>query len=157
LLLKTIVAGQEKEDTSAWAAISTPTWRISPLQHPGQQWSGSPSISSIDSTANRLDVHKETVVACLRQGVKQVRVFATTMAGLIALSEPQSINIRRDNSVRRTVAWTPRPHDSQLELSGRRPIAADNKHGTKSDSRTECEIHRARPLIVHVTGLKSRK
>ena len=39
-----------------------------------------------------LDVHKETVVACLRlvidgKVVKEVRTFSTTTAGLMALSE----------------------------------------------------------------------
>ena len=46
-----------------------------------------------------LDVHKETVVACVRlvidgKLVKEVRTFSTTTAGLIELWEPRII-IRR--------------------------------------------------------------
>ena len=72
-----------------------------------------------------LDVHKETVVACLRlvidgKVVKEVRTFSTTTAGLMALSEWLTQNNCPQIAMEATgVYWKPVWHilaDGEFEL-----------------------------------------
>ena len=88
-----------------------------------------------------LDLHKETVVACLRlvdgKVVKQVRVFATTTAGLIALSEWLAENKCTRVAMEATgVYWKPVWHilsDGGFELVLANAAHVKNVPGRKTD------------------------
>jgi transposase len=90
-----------------------------------------------------LDVHKETVVACLRlasAGGKvstEVRTFATTTAGLTALSEWLAANDCTHVAMEATgVYWQPVWHilsDGEFELVLANPAHVKNVPGRKTD------------------------
>jgi transposase len=89
-----------------------------------------------------LDVHKETVVACLRlvidgKVVKEVRTFATTTASLIALSEWLIENKCTHAAMEATgVYWKPVWHilsDSDIELVLANAAHVKNVPGRKTD------------------------
>ncbi len=89
-----------------------------------------------------LDVHKETVVACLRlvidgKVVKEVRTFATTTASLIALSEWLTENKCTHAAMEATgVYWKPVWHilsDSDIELVLANAAHVKNVPGRKTD------------------------
>src|SRR5215813_1296766 len=89
-----------------------------------------------------LDVHKETVVACLRlvidgKAIKQTRTFATTTAGLLALSEwlteTQCTHVAMEAT---GVYWKPVWHilsDGDFELVLANAAHIKNVPGRKSD------------------------
>jgi len=89
-----------------------------------------------------LDVHKETVVACLRlvidgKVVKEVRTFATTTASLIALSEWLTQNKCTHVAMEATgVYWKPVWHilsDGDIELVLANAAHVKNVPGRKTD------------------------
>ena len=89
-----------------------------------------------------LDVHKETVVACLRlvidgKVVKEVRTFATTTASLIALSEWLTENKCTHVAMEATgVYWKPVWHilsDGDIELVLANAAHVKNVPGRKTD------------------------
>ena len=89
-----------------------------------------------------LDVHKETVVACLRlvidgKVVKEVRTFSTTTAGLMALSEWLTQNNCPQIAMEATgVYWKPVWHilaDGEFELVLANAAHVRNVPGRKSD------------------------
>src|SRR5262247_4873265 len=89
-----------------------------------------------------LDVHKETVVACLRlvidgKVVKEVRTFSTTTAGLMALSEWLTQNNCPQIAMEATgVYWKPVWHildDGEFELVLANAAHVKNVPGRKTD------------------------
>ena len=89
-----------------------------------------------------LDVHKETVVACLRlvidgKVVKEVRTFSTTTAGLMALSEWLAQNNCPQIAMEATgVYWKPVWHilaDGEFELVLANAAHVKNVPGRKTD------------------------
>ena len=89
-----------------------------------------------------LDVHKETVVACLRlvidgKVVKEVRTFSTTTAGLMALSEWLAENKCTHIAMEATgVYWKPVWHilsDGDFELVLANAAHVKNVPGRKTD------------------------
>jgi len=89
-----------------------------------------------------LDVHKETVVACLRlvidgKVVKEVRTFSTTTAGLMALSEWLAENKCTQIAMEATgVYWKPVWHilaDGEFELVLANAAHVKNVPGRKTD------------------------
>src|SRR5215475_13378462 len=89
-----------------------------------------------------LDVHKETVVACLRlvidgKVVKEIRTFSTTTAGLMALSEWLAENKCTQIAMEATgVYWKPVWHilsDGDFELVLANAAHVKNVPGRKSD------------------------
>src|SRR5215510_5406276 len=89
-----------------------------------------------------LDVHKETVVACLRlvidgKVVKEVRTFSTTTAGLMALSEWLAENKCTQIAMEATgVYWKPVWHilaDGEFELVLANASHVKNVPGRKTD------------------------
>jgi transposase len=89
-----------------------------------------------------LDVHKETVVACLRlvidgKVVKEVRTFSTTTAGLMALSEWLAENQCTQIAMEATgVYWKPVWHilsDGDFELVLANAAHVKNVPGRKTD------------------------
>ena len=89
-----------------------------------------------------LDVHKETVVACLRlvidgKVVKEVRTFSTTTAGLMALSEWLTQNNCGQIAMEATgVYWKPVWHilsDGDFELVLANAANVKNVPGRKTD------------------------
>ena len=89
-----------------------------------------------------LDVHKETVVACLRlvidgKAIKETRTFATTTAGLLALSEWLTETRCTHVAMEATgVYWKPVWHilsDGDFELVLANAAHIKNVPGRKSD------------------------
>ncbi len=89
-----------------------------------------------------LDVHKETVVACLRlvidgKVVKEVRTFSTTTVGLMALSEWLAENKCTQIAMEATgVYWKPVWHilsDGEFELVLANAAHVKNVPGRKTD------------------------
>jgi Transposase len=112
---------------------STPRWR--------RHWGGSHG-SDVSALCAGLDVHKETVVACVRivEGgdvSRSVRTFATTTASLIELGEWLEANGCTHAAMEATgVYWKPVWQvlvDSSLELVLANAAQVKNVPGRKTD------------------------
>jgi transposase len=89
-----------------------------------------------------LDVHKKTVVGCIRsasedKAVTEVRTFETTTAGLLSLSEWLSANSCRHVAMEATgIYWKPVwtiLSDGEFELTLANPAHVKNVPGRKTD------------------------
>ena len=112
---------------------STPRWR--------RHWGGSHG-SDVSALCAGLDVHKETVVACVRivEGgdvSRSVRTFATTTASLIELGEWLEVNGCTHVAMEATgVYWKPVWQvlvDSSFELVLANAAQVKNVPGRKTD------------------------